>query len=133
MDKRCVSHTFRVTYAAFLAACRRLAGFDNKSEFARHLKLKKVNHYIGAESGKRQPGRQLLEAAARAAGFDFQDCIQLPVAEPVSDELENFLEEFKTRLFDPRRESAARLAIVQMMASETKNAPVAGKGRKPKK
>lgn len=122
-----------VTYASFLAACRRLAGFENKSEFARDKLKLKVNHYIGAESGRRRPGRKLLEAAARAAGFEFEDCIQLPVAEKVTDELQNTLDQFKALLFDPLNESAARLAVLQLMATAKKSDPAGRKGRKPKK
>lgn len=69
-----------MTFGEFLRACRKLAGSETKSDFARRLGLKDPDHYIGAENdtlGKR-PSIDLLEAAAQLAGFSFHDCIVLP-------------------------------------------------------
>lgn len=129
-----VRHTFRVTYGQFLAACRRLAGFDNKSEFARHLKLKRVNHYIGVEGGKRKPGRELLEAAARSAGFEFEECIALPVKDAISDESAETINQFRRLLLDPKHEAAAKYAVIQLMSvAATSEKSAVRRGRKPKR
>lgn len=72
-----------MTYGEFLRACRTRAGIESKSEFSRRLGFKDPDHYIGAENdtGGKEPGRELLEKAARLAGFEFTDCIQLPEKE----------------------------------------------------
>jgi hypothetical protein len=69
-----------MTYGEFLRACRTRAGGETKSDFSRRLGLKDPDHYIGAENdtpGKR-PSLDILERAARLAGFEFQECIVLP-------------------------------------------------------
>jgi len=59
------------------------AGVETKSDFSRKLGLKDPDHYIGAENdtpGKR-PSLDIIEGAARLAGFEFTDCIHLPGAD----------------------------------------------------
>jgi hypothetical protein len=93
-----------LTYGEFLRACRMIAARNlyietekknkgaesgdllqaaetlTKSDFSRMLGLLDPDHYIGAENDKpgKVPSRELLEAAAKVAGLNFQDCIQIP-------------------------------------------------------
>lgn len=86
-----------MTYGEFVEACRLRAGFENKSEFARKLELK-PNHYIGVENNKRPPGRELLEEAARWAGFTFEDCIRLPDEDAIGRKFQAEMAEFRNLL-----------------------------------
>jgi transcriptional regulator with XRE-family HTH domain len=68
-----------VTYGAFLTYCCNLAGFT-KSEMSRKLGMLDPDHFIGATNDKpgKAPSRELLERAARLAGFEFTDWINEP-------------------------------------------------------
>jgi hypothetical protein len=74
-----------MTYGEFLRRCRLKTAENasktiNKTDFSRLLGLKDGDHYSGAENDApgKKPGRELLEAAARLAGLEFEDCIVFP-------------------------------------------------------
>lgn len=70
-----------MTYGEYLRYCIRRTGDDiTKTEFAHMLGLKDADHFIGATNDKpdKRPSIDLLERAARVAGFEFIDCIQEP-------------------------------------------------------
>lgn len=105
-----------MTYGEFLAACRKIAeareGNEiSKTAFAKRLKLKRPGHYIGCENDTRKPGLGLLEAAARAAGVDFRDCIREPGAVPVTTREQAAIEQFRRALYaEPLRTTALNFA-----------------------
>lgn len=74
-----------MTYGTFLRQCRQRAGGGklNKTDFSRRLGMANPEHYIGNENDKpgRKPSLDLLERAAREAGFEFTECIQFPTKE----------------------------------------------------
>lgn len=114
-----------MTYSEFLSACRTLAKYENKSEFARKLGVK-PGTYIRAESGNRPPGRELLEEAAQLAGFSLQDCLKIPVKVSTPTEDKEAINEFRRALSDHRRDVARGVVTTLRSMSSAKT----GKKRK---
>lgn len=69
-----------MTYGEYLRFCRKLAGMEKKTDFARKLGLLDCDHYIGAENDvpSKKPSLDLLERAARAVDMEFSQFIQEP-------------------------------------------------------
>lgn len=78
------------------------------------------------------PGLELLEAAARAAGFEFQRCIEIPVAPPPLEGTAAWaLEVFTEALNDDyRRGEAVESAIALDRVEKNRRAGSGGKKRK---
>lgn len=72
-------------YLEFLERCQKRAGIESKSEMARRMDYNEKS-YINITNGAVAPGREVLEAAAKVAGFSFKDCIHFPDEKPVDPE-----------------------------------------------
>lgn len=113
-----------MTYVDFLLACRKIAGQKKgldvmpRAEFAKLCgqhsttgKKYSEAYYRHKEEGYTQPGRELLEAAALAAGFKFQDCIHLPVKLSAAAKHASLINSLVVALADPDREAYAARAV----------------------
>lgn len=118
-----------VKYGKFLETCRELAGFDNKSEFARSLKHPVDEaYYINKEAGLGEPpGRKLLEDAAQLAGTSLEDCLQPPQRLTKN---EKYLQIFRDALNDWRALDAVNAALSLSQLQRPKRKKYGGRGRK---
>lgn len=121
-----------VVYTEFIKKCRELAGKRIGRELSRDdfaemcstpQKSYGAGHIRNMEEGSADPGRELLEAAAIAAGFKFEDCILLPIG-TVTDE--RALRTFSDALSDYRRKAAIDAVL------ELAGMPPPNKIRRPK-
>lgn len=104
-------------YVSFLEACRKLAGVKhgkdlNKSEFAKLCGVV-PRYYANVESDNpkaEMPGRPLLEKAAVQAGFEFENCINIPVEIPVTTAEQDAINEFRAAIGDWRKDHALMAA-----------------------
>lgn len=131
-----------MTYADFLADCRKLAARKAGKEITREEFAKLCGSAIGKrytgetirnmEEGYKPPGRELLEAAARVAGIEFQDCIQLPEKPPVLSENDAALDIFTRALHDWRGPAALKAALDLATMKKPKRRKYGGRTRKQK-
>jgi len=124
-----------VTYRDFLSACRKIAGEKlgreiSKAEFAR-LCEKDEKYYTNMESGAKSPGRELLERAAKVAGFEFENCIVLPVDLPMSPPQQRALDPFIAALHDWRLLAALDASDYLQKMKKPKKPKLGGRTRKP--
>ncbi len=133
----------RVKYWEFLIRCQKLAGeIEGREltveEFSRKLKTKAGKPYSKdtvrqafAPDGK-PAGRELYESAAKAAGFEFEDCLHTPsLKEPKWKR--DALREFAAALVDPfMRDGALEYAEHLREKKRLKRVKTGGRtGKKP--
>ncbi len=123
-----------VTYSGFLLACRIIAGRRmnrtlTQAEFARLCDNYDEDYYSNMEAGAKAPGRELLELAAREAGFTFEDCIQIPAHASVTKH-DHALNVFKESLNDWREAAALDSALALQNIRKPKRVKTGGRTRK---
>lgn len=85
-----------------------------------------VGHVRNMEGGYGMPGREHLEAAAKAAGFSFEDCIQIPGGVQFRNEKQIALAAFIEALNDDERERGAVLAAFGLERQQKERRPKTG-------
>lgn len=140
------SHTgCRVNYSLFLKKCRERTEEATgqslaPSKFAKLLKKRDgISGYTGrsysnAESGATGTlvGLEMMEAAARAAGFEFEDAIQMPGPSDMPKHKRDALRDFMNALNDDSMLGAVLSAVAGLNAQRRKRRPKTG-GRTHKK
>lgn len=118
----------RVKYSVFLEACRRKAKIASPKEFAAKLRRPKEHHYyLNLIKGVFDPGREVLEDAAKLAGFKLEDLLVIPGEEQQEDPA---LETFRDALQDFRRDYTLEQALQLERMQRPKRPKHGGRKRK---
>ena len=130
-----------MTYVEYLAGCRFLIakkeGHEEitRAEFALKCGQAAGKEYTEAyfrniEEGYQKPGRELLEAAAQAAGFDFESSLQLPARPPVPSRKETAIRNFMKALNDWRENDAIEAADILSRQKKPRRLKTGGRSRR---
>jgi hypothetical protein len=88
------------------------------------------NYYRNMENGTNKPGRELLEAAAEAAGFTLEQCLQIPAHLGKPDQKDEVVDLLKEALSDWREAAALRAVMPLATMSKPKRPKRGGRTRK---